>query len=80
MWWSAPCAFPREFRLAFSMDKYTFCEKVGEGSYAVVYRAEDKHGTSFAIKALKDDFHSCVLSSCAALPAAEDGAWPSAQV
>ena len=46
------------------MDKYTFVEKIGEGSYAVVYRATTADGTQVAIKALKDDFNECVLVQC----------------
>jgi len=45
---------------AAGMDKYTLDEKIGEGSYAVVYRAT-KAGKLFAIKALKDDFARCAL-------------------
>jgi serine/threonine protein kinase len=37
------------------MDKYTLEERIGEGSYAIVYRAR-KGGKLYAIKALKDDF------------------------
>ena len=43
------------------MDKYTFVEKIGEGSYAVVYRATAADGTQVAIKALKDDFDEYVV-------------------
>ena len=41
------------------MDKYTLEEKIGEGSYAIVYRAR-KSGKTYAIKALKDDFNRYV--------------------
>ena len=42
------------------MDKYTLEEKIGEGSYAIVYRAS-KSGKPFAIKALKDDYRRCAV-------------------
>ena len=36
------------------MDDLRLLKKLGEGSYAVVFEAQDRTGTKFAVKQLKD--------------------------
>lgn len=35
--------------------EYIQCEKIGEGTYGVVYKAKDKQGRQFAVKKIRID-------------------------